>query len=209
MIKGNNKVTISGKVLVEPYFSHETVGEKFYLFNIGSKRISEMIDTIPILISERTYNLAEIELGKEFEIEGEFRSFNKHLDNDKTTLLLSVFCDSITECDYESDINKIEIRGFICKQPIYRKTPLGRYITDLLVAVNRPYGKSDYLPTIAWGRLASYLGNQPVGTEVRFIGRIQSREYSKSIDGESVVKTAYEVSVSNLITEGIDDESDN
>lgn len=201
----NNNVIISGEVVKEPKFSHEVFGEKFYNFEIACQRYSGTVDTILVLISERTYSMADIELGKVFEIKGCYRSYNSH-EKDKTHLILSVFCEAISEYDKNIDENKINLVGFIVKQPTYRKTPLGREIADVLIAVNRPYGKSDYIPCIAWGRNASYISELNVGTEISLVGRIQSRAYQKKVDEETVIeKIAYEVSISTFREEDINE----
>ena len=197
----NNTVEVAGEVVTEPEYSHESFGERFYIFNISVKRLSGMLDIIPVTISERAINLDEIRIGKRFKICGQFRSFNKHMENEHR-LILSVFARDIMELDdNQLDVNEnyIFLDGYICKEPIYRKTPLGREIADLLVAVNRSYGKSDYIPCIAWGRNARYASGLDVGTHVKIFGRIQSREYTKRIsETESEQRMAYEVSVSSI-----------
>lgn len=201
----NSKVIISGKVLSEPRFNHEVFGEVFYVFDLESTRTSGVVDIIPIMVSERLVCLDDIKLGKCFEIQGQFRSYNKHEDG-KNHLILSVFARSIIESE-SNDKNEIELEGYICKSPIYRETPLGREIADLLVAVNRPYGKSDYIPCIAWGRNARYVSNFEVGTKIYVKGRIQSREYNKKIDEQMTeIRIAYEVSVSQIREENEDEE---
>lgn len=190
----NNKVIISGQVTKEPEFDHEILGEKFYIFELASKRRSDAIDTIPILVSERAFNIADIELGERFEVKGSYRSFNQN-----GHLILSIFAENIFEYESEYDKNEINLVGFICKYPIYRTTPLGREIADLLMAVNRPHGKSDYIPCISWGRNASYASELSVGTKLSIKGRIQSRTYQKTNE-EGIVedRVAYEVSISAL-----------
>ena len=197
----NNTVEVAGEVVTEPEYSHESFGERFYIFNISVKRLSGMLDTIPVTISERAINISEIRVGKRFKIYGQFRSFNKHMEHEHR-LILSVFARDIMELDdNQLDVNEnyITLDGYICKEPIYRKTPLGREIADLLLAVNRPYGKSDYIPCICWGRNARYANNFHVGTRCEIWGRIQSREYMKKLSEDQVEKrVAYEVSVSKL-----------
>lgn len=204
MKETNNKVTISGEVVTEPEFNHEVFGEKFYIFKLASERTSGVDDIIPIIISERLYPISNIEIGKYFEIDGKYRSFNKHNEG-KSQLVLNVFCCTIFENEIRNrDKNIIEITGYLCKPPIYRKTPLGREIADLLVAVNRPYAKSDYIPCIAWGRNAGYSAELNVGTEISLEGRIQSRTYQKKIDEETFEeKTAYEVSIRTFKVEDL------
>ena len=197
----NNTVDISGAVVTEPEYSHEAFGERFYIFSISVKRLSGMLDTIPVTISERAINIGEIRVGNRFKIYGQFRSFNKHMEHERR-LILSVFARDIMELDdNQLDVNEnyIFLDGYLCKEPIYRKTPLEREIADLLVAVNRSYGKSDYIPCIAWGRNARYASDLDVGTHIKVCGRIQSREYTKRIsETESEQRMAYEVSVSSI-----------
>ena len=197
----NNIVEIAGEVVTEPEYSHEAFGERFYIFSISVKRLSGMLDIIPVTISERSINIGEIRVGKRFKIYGQFRSFNKHMEHERR-LILSVFARDIMEIDdTQLDVNEnyIFLDGYLCKEPIYRKTPLEREIADLLVAVNRSYGKSDYIPCIAWGRTARYTSELDVSSHVKIFGRIQSREYQKRIsDTETETRTAYEVSVSGI-----------
>ena len=197
----NNTVEVAGEVVTEPKYSHEAFGERFYIFNISVKRLSGMLDTIPVTISERAINISEIRVGKRFKIYGQFRSFNKHMENEHR-LILSVFARDIMELDdNQLDVNEnyIFLDGYVCKEPIYRKTPLGREIADVLLAVNRSYGKSDYIPCIAWGRNARFASGLEVGSRVKICGRIQSREYQKRIsDTETETRVAYEVSVSKI-----------
>ena len=196
-----NNVEIAGTVVAEPEYSHEVFGERFYIFNISTERISGVLDDIPVTISERAFNLDEIRVGKRFKIYGQFRSFNKHTEH-KNTLILSVFARDIVELDdNQLDVNEnyISLDGYICKEPIYRKTPLGREIADVLLAANRSYGKSDYIPCIAWGRNARFASGLEVGSRVKICGRIQSREYQKCIsDTETETRVSYEVSVSKI-----------
>ena len=196
-----NNVEIAGTVVADPEYSHEVFGEQFYIFNISTERISGVLDTIPVTISERAINLSKIRVGKRFKIYGQFRSFNKHMENEHR-LILSVFARDIAELDdNQLDVNEnyISLDGYICKEPIYRKTPLGREIADVLLAVNRSYGKSDYIPCITWGRNARYVSGLEVGSRVKICGRIQSREYQKCIsDTETETRVAYEVSVSKI-----------
>ena len=196
-----NNVEIAGTVVAEPEYSHEVFGERFYIFNISTVRTSGVLDTIPVTISERAINLDEIRVGKRLKIYGQFRSFNKHMEH-KNTLILSVFARDIVELDdNQLDVNEnyISLDGYICKEPIYRKTPLGREIADLLIAVNRSYGKSDYIPSICWGRNARYASGFAVGAHVQIWGRIQSREYVKKLNEfETEKRIAYEVSVSKI-----------
>lgn len=203
----NNQVTIIGEVVSAFTYNHEIYGEGFYMMDLRVERLSNSHDVIPVMISERLIDVTKDYRGKYMEVQGQFRSYNRH-DERKNKLVLSVFAReaNFIELDEENlpesnKTNSIYLDGYICKEPIYRKTPLGREIADLLLAVNRPYGKSDYIPCICWGRNARFAGNFKVGERVLVWGRIQSREYMKRIDEENVEKrVAYEVSVSKLET---------
>lgn len=197
----NNQVTLVGEVVSDFVFSHDVFGEGFYMIDVKAKRLSESYDIIPVMVSERLLSTDESIKGQFVTVYGQFRSYNRHEEN-KNRLILSVFAREITVSDEEPvDIkpNYIFLDGYVCKQPIYRKTPLGREIADVLLAVNRPYGKSDYIPCICWGRNARYADNFEVGSRVLLWGRIQSREYQKKITETDIEKrVAYEVSVSKL-----------
>lgn len=197
----NNQITIMGKVATEFSFSHEVFGEGFYMVEVEVKRLSNSEDRIPLMISERLIDVTQDYTGEYIMVHGQFRSYNRH-EEQKNRLVLSVFVREISFMEEEPDgtkTNSIWLDGYICKEPIYRKTPLGREIADLLLAVNRPYGKSDYIPCICWGRNARYASGFEVGEHVQLLGRIQSREYVKRIsDTETEKRVAYEVSVSKL-----------
>ena len=197
----NNQVTIMGKVATEFSFSHEVFGEGFYMVEVEVKRLSNSEDRIPLMISERLIDVTQDYTGEYIMVHGQFRSYNRH-EEQKNRLVLSVFVREISFMEEEPDgtkTNSIWLDGYICKEPIYRKTPLGREIADLLLAVNRPYGKSDYIPCICWGRNARYASGFEEGEHVQLLGRIQSREYVKRIsDTETEKRVAYEVSVSKL-----------
>jgi single-stranded DNA-binding protein len=197
----NNMVTISGKIISDTLFSHEVYGEGFYQFILEVPRLSDSYDCIPVTISERLIDRRLLEIGKYLEVEGQFRSYN-NINNDGNRLVLTVFAREVIFLEDDKKIrnpNQIYLNGYICKAPIYRMTPFGREITDILVAVNRPYNKSDYIPCIAWGRNARYSQNLAIGDNIKIWGRIQSREYQKKLEsGEIIVKTAYEVSVSKM-----------
>ena len=197
----NNQVTIMGKVATEFSFSHEVFGEGFYMVEVEVKRLSNSEDRIPLMISERLIDVTQDYTGEYIMVHGQFRSYNRH-EEQKNRLVLSVFVREISFMEEEPDgtkTNSIWLDGYICKEPIYRKTPLGREIADLLLAVNRAYGKSDYMPCIGWGRNARYASGFEVGEHVQLLGRIQSREYVKRIsDTETEKRIAYEVSVSKL-----------
>ena len=197
----NNKVSVIGEVISGFTFSHEVFGEGFYLVDLAVNRLSEQTDIIPLMISERLLDVTKDYVGCTMEAIGQFRSYNRH-EEQRNRLVLSVFAREIEFVDEEPDgarTNHILLEGYMCKQPVYRKTPLGREIADLLLAVNRPYGKSDYIPCICWGRNARYASGFDVGEHVRILGRIQSREYVKKLsETETETRTAYEVSVSKL-----------
>lgn len=196
-----NVVDVKGVISSELRYSHEVFGEKFYTMHMISKRLSDFTDFIPLVISERLIDTRNNYIGRIIYISGQLRSYNRH-EGDKNKLVLSVFVQELEILDdtkEEPHINDVFLDCYICKKPIYRKTPLGREITDLLVAVNRPYGKSDYIPCIAWGRNAKYADTLPVGTHLGIIGRFQSRSYIKVYDDKTAeMRTAYEVSVSQM-----------
>ena len=197
----NNQVTMIGEIVSEFEFSHEVYGEGFYLVDISVSRLSDSVDYIPLMVWERLVDVTQSYIGETISVSGQFRSYNRH-EEKKNRLILSVFVRELEFVDeIEDDIksNQIYLDGYICKEPIYRKTPLGREIADLLVAVNRSYGKSDYIPCICWGRNARYASSFEVGSHVEVYGRIQSREYIKKIGEEQTEKrVAYEVSVNKI-----------
>ena len=197
----NNRVTIVGEVVSEFEFSHEVYGEGFYTLNISVNRLSDSVDIIPLMISERLVDVTEDLRGVIIEASGQFRSYNRHEEN-KNRLMLSIFVRELQLYDNyeeENSTNQIFLDGYICKPAIYRRTPLGREIADVLIAVNRPYGKSDCIPCIAWGRNARFAAGFEVGSHIQIYGRIQSREYVKKIsEDECERRTAYEVSVSKI-----------
>ena len=206
----NNYLTLVGKVTGEKKFSHEIYGESFYVFNLEIPRLSGNSDIIPITVSERLIKEDTLTEGKKLLIKGQFRSYNSY-ENEKNRLILTVFAKDIIELEEKEDdeenemvkkdtvTNEVVLIGYICKKPIYRQTPFGREISDLLLAVNRAYNKSDYIPCIAWGRNARFCQNLEVGTEVKVVGRVQSRNYEKKHeDGTVETRVAYEVSVGSL-----------
>ncbi|MGN0795332.1 MAG: single-stranded DNA-binding protein [Christensenellales bacterium] len=202
----NNQVYLSGTICFEPVFSHEVLGEGFYETSLRVKRLSDQYDEIPLTISERMLTEENSKIGTRMTVSGQFRSYNK-IDDGKSKLILRVFAREILENDDDKNPNTIEIVGYVCKQPIYRTTPFKREICDMLIAVNRAYNKSDYIPCIAWGRNARYAQNFSVGEKVQIFGRIQSREYNKTHDDGSVEKKiAYEVSVGQISLYENDDE---
>jgi primosomal replication protein N len=197
----NNQVSIAGEVISDFTFSHDVFGEGFYVLEVVVSRLSNSYDMIPVMVSERLIDVKQDYKGKFVEVLGQFRSYNRH-EESKNKLVLSVFAREIKmeeELPESAKPNHIFLDGFVCKPPIYRKTPLGREIADVLLAVNRPYGKSDYIPCICWGRNARFAETFAVGGHVQIWGRIQSREYQKKVtDIEFEKRIAYEVSVSKL-----------
>lgn len=197
----NNQVTVMGEIVGQFTYSHEIFGEGFYMVDILVPRLSDSADQIPLMISERLLDVTQDLRGQLIMVSGQFRSYNRHEEH-KNKLILSVFVreiDFIEQLEENEKTNYIFLDGFICKEPIYRKTPLGREIADILLAVNRPYGKSDYIPCISWGRNARFAAGFQVGDRCRIWGRIQSREYMKKIsDEETEKRIAYEVSVSKM-----------
>ena len=198
MAEKNNKVYLMGEIVSEAVFSHEVYGEGFYELFVKVMRLSGQADIIPVTISERLVQGNDLKVGSEICALGQFRSYNK-LENGKSRLMLTVFVREIVAEPPTKNPNSIVLSGYICKPPVYRTTPFNREIADLLIAVNRAYNKSDYIPCIAWGRNARFVQNLKVGDRVALSGRIQSREYQKKLnETESVSMTAYEVSVSKL-----------
>lgn len=207
----NNYLTLVGKVTGEKKFSHEIYGERFYIFNLEIPRLSGISDMIPITISERLIDENTLVEGQKLLVKGQFRSYNSY-ENSKNRLILTVFAKDIKilneemENEEENEIakkeiitNEVVLVGYICKKPIYRQTPFGREIADILLAVNRAYNKSDYIPCIAWGRNARFCQNLEVGAQIKIVGRVQSRSYEKKHeDGTVETRIAYEVSVGSL-----------
>ncbi len=206
----NNYLTLVGKVTGEKRFSHEIYGEKFYVFDLEIPRLSGNADIIPITVSERIATDEMLTEGKNLLVKGQFRSYNSY-DTQKNRLILTVFAKDVIEVEEKPEdednemvkkdmvTNEVVLIGYICKKPIYRQTPFGREIADILLAVNRAYNKSDYIPCIAWGRNARFCQNLEVGTKVKLVGRVQSRTYEKKYDDGTVEnRVAYEVSVGSL-----------
>ena len=206
----NNHIVLVGKVTSDKRFSHEIYGEKFYIFDLSVPRLSGNADVIPVTVSERLLTIDELTIDKKIIVEGQFRSYNSY-ENEKNRLILTVFAKDIIEVeekeeDEENEMvkkdtitNEVVLVGYICKKPIYRQTPFGREISDILLAVNRAYNKSDYIPCIAWGRNARFCQDIEVGAQVKIVGRVQSRQYEKKHeDGTVETRVAYEVSVGSL-----------
>ena len=198
----NNKVSVIGEVLTGFTFSHEVCGEGFYMMDIAVKRLSGQTDILPLMVSERLLDVHQDYSGSTIEALGQFRSYNRH-EGVRNRLMLSIFARKVRFMEEFTDYtktNQIFLDGYICKPPVYRKTPLGREIADILLAVNRPYGKSDYIPCISWGRNARYASSFEVGARVRIWGRMQSREYTKKLsETGSEKRIAYEVSINKIV----------
>ncbi len=202
----NNRVYLMGEIVSEATFSHEVYGEGFYEFYVRVFRLSGQADVLPVTVSERLIQGHDLKIGSTLCALGQFRSYNK-LEGGKSRLMLTVFVREIVDTAVSKNPNSIVLSGYVCKPPVYRTTPFNREIADLLLAVNRAYNKSDYIPCIAWGRNARFVQNLKVGDRLALSGRIQSREYQKRLsEEETVTMTAYEVSVSKLAAF---DDSDN
>lgn len=196
----NNKVYMQGIVDTVPELNHAVKDEEFYGFNLTVARLSGQNDIIPIIISKRLIDFYNIKKGDYLAVRGQFRSFNK-IENEKRKLILSVFVKEVCEWDESANPNVIELNGFVCKPVIYRTTPFAREICDVLLAVNRNFNKSDYIPCIAWGNNAQIISQMSVPTNLKIVGRIQSREYMKTVEEglSPITKIAYEVSISKLV----------
>lgn len=198
----NNNISIIGEIVSEFTFSHQVYGEGFYTFFVDVSRLSDIYDRLPVTISERLINIASLTVGTMVHITGQVRSYNSFVTEDKRNkLILTVFARNLEALNEQElrNPNEVILNGYICKQPVFRKTPFGREISDILLAVNRSYNKSDYIPCIAWGRNARYISNMQVGDNVILHGRMQSRNYQKKFEnGDVIEKTAYEISISKI-----------
>lgn len=198
----NNIVSLAGRVISNPEFSHEVYGEGFYIVYIQIPRLSETYDNIPVMFSERLVRPEAIKESLYLSVEGQFRSYNNFNSSNGHKLMLTVFAREIEISQEEvthKNPNQICLNGFVCRKPMYRTTPFGREIADILLAVNRAYNKSDYIPCIAWGRNARYAASFEIGDNIRIWGRIQSRVYQKKISEDQVEeRVAYEISVSKM-----------
>lgn len=195
----NNKLHLTGTVTQSPVYSHEVCGEEFYETKLSVPRLSGQEDVIPVTVSDRLLTLNELKVGERISIYGQFRSYNKP-EGEHSRLILTAFAREILPADDEVSPNTIEILGYICKQPVYRTTPFKREICDVLLAVNRAYNKSDYIPCIMWGRNARFIKDMPIGERLWVTGRVQSRIYTKCLSEEvSEERVAYEVSVSKIL----------
>lgn len=194
----NNKLYLCGEIVSNPVFSHEIYGEGFYEMSLAVARLSDQKDILPVTISERLIADNNIKNGSVIALVGQFRSYNK-IEEGRSKLMLTVFVREILGIESDKNPNYINLSGYICKPPVYRTTPFSREIADILLAVNRAYNKSDYIPCIAWGRNARYIRSRKVGEKITVCGRIQSREYQKKINEDEVeTKIAYEVSINKI-----------
>lgn len=197
----NNQAIVIGEIVSDFIFSHEMFGEKFYLLKLKVNRLSDSKDTIPVLVSSWILDVTCPLVGHFLQVRGQFRSYNKRSRGRQNHLMLTLFAKEVkllAKAEYARP-NVIFLDGYVCKVPVYRRTPLGREIADVLLAVNRSYGKSDYIPCICWGRNARYAKTLAIGSRIRLWGRIQSRDYQKRLGEDRVViRTAYEVSISRM-----------
>lgn len=196
----NNIITLTGTVETEAAYSHSVLDEEFYSFMLRVPRLSENDDILPVTVPQRQLDSVLIQPGNKIKVKGQLRSYNKYTSL-KTRLILTVFAKGIAPAlpDDDCNPNEIFVNGFVCKAPIYRRTPFGREITDLIIAVNRAFNRSDYIPAIAWGKNATYSENLEIGSNVMLWGRLQSRNYNKRIsEEETEVRTAYELSITKI-----------
>lgn len=192
-----NTVELCGALAAAPRFSHLSRGERFFIFPVETRRLSGAVDTINVVAREALLAALRIEEAERLCVQGELRSFNNRRE-EGPKLVITVFARALSLAGGGEDVNSITLRGALCKQPVLRVTPMGRDICDLMVAVNRRCGRSDYLPCICWGARARAAALYGVGDAVELTGRVQSRQYIKLIEGEPVEKTAYEVSASEI-----------
>jgi len=199
MEETGNIIHLKGQICQNLQFGHELFGEQFYVTTLRVPRLSGAEDFLPITLSERLLMDAPITNGSNLCLEGQLRSYNKVIEG-SGRLLITAFAQKLLDCEQdEENPNRVQLTGALCKPPSYRTTPFGREIADLMLAVNRSYGKSDYIPCITWGRTARYAANLKIGDKVQLVGRFQSRAYQKQLaDGTTLNKVAYEVSVSRL-----------
>ncbi len=196
----NNYAAVVGDLESDFTYSHESYGECFYSFSVKIPRLSDSADIITVTASERLLCDEDYKVGDRIKIVGQFRSYNNYSENG-SRLILTLFAKTIDKAEAERYLNEIVLNGFLCKEPVYRTTPFGREITDILLAVNRTHNKSDYIPCIAWGRNAKFAQRLSVGDNIIVTGRMQSREYQKKLEDDSVTKTAYEISISKIETD--------
>lgn len=198
--RGENRMELQGRAAAEPALSHSNHGTDYYIFPLTVPRLSGAEDELNIVLTARQRELWRPEAGQWLRVRGEVRSYNNR-SGVGSRLVITVLAREMAAAAEETGVNRLILSGALCKPPVVRRTPLGREICDLLLAVNRTYGRADYLPCIAWGSLAAECGLLSVGDRLRLAGRLQSRRYYKTVDGEEVARTAYEVSVMNLLDE--------
>ena len=196
----NNYAAVVGDLESDFTYSHESYGECFYSFSVKIPRLSDSADIITVTASERLLCDEDYKVGDRIKIVGQFRSYNNYSENG-SRLILTLFAKTIDKAETERYLNEIVLNGFLCKEPVYRTTPFGREITDILLAVNRTHNKSDYIPCIAWGRNAKFAQRLSVGDNIIVTGRMQSREYQKKLEDDIITKTAYEISISKIETD--------
>lgn len=197
-MENNNFISLQGRVDGEVEFSHSVLDEDFYKFMLNVSRLSGVVDSLPVTVPKRLLDNIVLNDGDRISLTGQLRSYNKYQEN-RTRLILTAFAKSIESVgDEEENPNNVMLNGYVCKEPTYRKTPFGREITDVIIAVNRAFNRSDYIPTICWGKNALLCRDLPIGTNVLIKGRLQSREYTKKLGEDYEVRTAYEVSVGEI-----------
>ena len=192
----NNRAELCGIVTAAPRYSHESRGIRFYTFPLETRRLSGTADTLNIVVRESQLPGDELLLSGPVCVTGELRSFNNK-SGVGNRLVLTIFARELTRCT-GGDENHIVLTGTVCKEPTLRVTPMGREICDIILAVPRRYRRSDYIPVIAWGQQARDIADSPVGTQLAVRGRLQSRAYTKVIDGESFQRQAFEVSAADI-----------
>ena len=197
-MENNNFISLQGKVDGDVEFSHRVLDEDFYKFMLNVSRLSGVVDSLPVTVPERLLENVQLNDGDAIALTGQLRSYNKYQEN-RTRLILTALAKSIETIDDENENpNNVMLNGYVCKIPTYRKTPFGREITDVIIAVNRAFNRSDYIPTICWGKNAVLCRDLPVGANVLIKGRLQSREYTKKLGEDFEIRTAYEVSVGEI-----------
>ena len=192
-----NEIELRGSLVELPHFSHENHSRRFYRFLLEVERLSGAVDNLPVIVSETVLGGMDLSGGSMVEVTGQVRSFNNRTA-DGRRLVISVYAERLTASEGES-CNEVSLTGVVCKPPVYRRTPLGREICDVMLAVNRPYHRADYIPCIFWGKMANLAAEAQVGTTVELTGRLQSREYVKVLGDHSEARTAYEVSVMTAV----------
>lgn len=193
----NNFISLQGRVEGDVSYSHSVLDEDFYKFKLNVSRLSGVVDSLPVTVPKKLLETVSLKDGDSIALTGQLRSYNKYMDN-RTRLIITAFAKSIEEEKEEENPNSVVLNGYVCKEPTYRKTPFGREITDVIIAVNRAFNRSDYIPTISWGKNALFCRDLPIGTNVLIKGRLQSREYTKRNGEDFEIRTAYEVSVGEI-----------